>query len=148
MSDLKTRFEKYGSRTVHQTFTVDADDLCAGDVSSAFNAQATTMGTPINEAEDNDDYSVLHGILREAFIQSAHGKGKERHANDKPFEHQPIMEIGRVCGPGFPAGQAIKKTGEALGMVKRGDREAAVRELLGSIVYAAATVALIREGGE
>jgi hypothetical protein len=90
-------------------------------------------------------YADLYAILAEAYAQSAHGKGKERHANQKPFDRQPIMEIGRMVGPGYAIGQLMKKAQEAMTMQSRGQFDAAERELLGTIVYAAAAVKLIRE---
>lgn len=93
----------------------------------------------------NADYYALAGILNAAFDQASSGKGKERHANGRPFDRQPIMEMGRMTGPSGPAFQAMKKTQEALGMVSRGDYAAAERELLGAIIYAAAAVLLVRE---
>ena len=90
-------------------------------------------------------YETLRAILDEAYAQSATGKGRERHATDgEPWERQPILEISRRVGLGFPLGQAIKKCTEAAGMVERGQADAAVRELLGAIVYTAAGVALVR----
>ncbi|WP_052699114.1 hypothetical protein [Hyphomicrobium sp. 99] len=95
----------------------------------------------------NDDatYDSLVRVLADAHAQASRGKGKERHANGRPFDRQPIMELGRMYGPGFAAGQAAKKAQEAMGMVARGHRNAAVFELLGSINYLAACVMLIRE---
>lgn len=90
-------------------------------------------------------YAALHRELMDAYYQSASGKGKERHANGRPFDRQPIMENGRMFGPGFTAGQGAKKAQEALGMVRRGQAEAAIAELHGAIVYLAATAALVRE---
>lgn len=95
---------------------------------------------------DVPGYEKLRAVLEEAYDQSARGKGKERHANDRPFDRQPIAEITRMVGIGFPAGQAIKKASEAIGMSARGQGEAARRELLGAIVYAAAAVMAIDEG--
>lgn len=92
-----------------------------------------------------DGYHDLQSILADAYAQSAHGKGKERHANEKPFDRQPIMEIGRMVGPGYAIGQLIKKAQEAMTMQGRDQYDAAERELLGTIVYAAAAVKLIRE---
>lgn len=92
-------------------------------------------------------YTTLHRELMEAYEQSAFGKGKERHANGRPFDRQPIMEIGRMVGPGYTAGQAQKKAQEALGMLSRGQGIAALAEIHGAIVYLAATAALIRENG-
>lgn len=91
------------------------------------------------------DYAPLAAVLQEAYDQAASGKGKERHANDRAFVDQPILEIGRMCGPGFNTGQSIKKQQEAMGMLTRGQTDAAIRELLGSINYAASAIMLIRE---
>lgn len=100
-------------------------------------AGTVTMNSP--------GYEALAFELQSAFEQSAHGKGKERHANGRPFDRQPILELGRLYGPGFSAGQAAKKTQEALGMLARGETAAALAELHGAIVYVAATAALVRE---
>lgn len=91
------------------------------------------------------DYSTLAAVLQEAHDQAATGKGKARHANGRPFDRQPIMEIGRMVGIGYPTGQAMKKAQEATSMVRRGEHDAAVAELLGAINYLAAGVMLIRE---
>ncbi len=96
-------------------------------------------------AVSDDPYYPLQTILNEAYNQAAHGKGRERHANDRDFIDQPIMEIGRMCGPGFNTGQAMKKIQEAMGMLSRGQDDAAIRELLGAINYTASAVILIRE---
>lgn len=94
----------------------------------------------------DDRYAALALVLNEAYNQAAMGKGSERHARDKPFLKQPIMEIGRMLssadGEIF---QAMKKAQEASGMVERGQPDRAVAELLGAINYAAAAVILIRE---
>jgi hypothetical protein len=94
---------------------------------------------------DVEGYGPLRDALQEAYDQSARGKGVDRHANGRDFDRQPIMEIGRMVGPGFQLGQAIKKLQEAAGMISRGEGGAAVRELLGAIVYSAAAVNLVRE---
>lgn len=95
-----------------------------------------------------DDYAPLRRVLNEAFEQSASGKGKTRHANDRPFDRQPILEIGRMVGPGFHTGQVCKKSQEAMGMLARGEWEASIAELYGAIVYAAAAVLTIEEMAE
>jgi hypothetical protein len=94
-----------------------------------------------------DGYEPLARILDEALAQAQSGKGKERHANALPFDEQPILAISRLLGGGVEGTgfQAIKKMQEAVGMLKRGNPQAAVRELLGSIVYTAAMVLLIEE---
>lgn len=87
-------------------------------------------------------YEPLHDILLEALNQASHGKGKERHANGKPFLRQPIMEIGRMVGPGYNLGQAMKKCQEASRLP---ETERKVAELLGAINYIASAVILLRE---
>lgn len=90
-------------------------------------------------------YAPLMDELYRALEQSQGGKGAERHANARPFLQQPIMEMGRMCGPGGAAQQVMKKTQEALGMVDRNQHDRAIAELHGAIVYAAACAMLIRE---
>lgn len=90
-------------------------------------------------------YEALAATLQEALDQAQFGKGKERHANGQPFERQPIMEIGRMVGLGYPTGQAQKKIQEAVGMFNRDEPDRAVAELLGAINYLAAAILLIRE---
>lgn len=111
---------------------------------------ALSSGEPDDRPEDSfedDGYDALRGVLADAAEQASSGKGRERHANGKPFDRQPIMEIGRmlssVCDGELY--QAIKKSQEASGMISRGDFDAAERELLGGINYLAAAILLIRE---
>jgi hypothetical protein len=91
------------------------------------------------------NYTTLRAILDAAFNHAATGKGKERHARDLPFDDQPIMQTTRLVGPGFPLGQAIKKAGEAAGMIERSEYDAAEAECLGAINYLAGAVAWMRE---
>ncbi len=100
---------------------------------------------PIGLQSDMPGYETLAFELQSAYEQSSRGKGMVRHANGRPFDRQPIMELSRLYGPGFAAGQAAKKTQEALGMLSRGDTGAALAELHGAIVYTAAVAALVRE---
>lgn len=108
-------------------------------------------GTEIKKMTDEDYmtiakmYAPLRRVLDEAYNQASLGKGRERHANDRPFTHQPIMEITRMHGIGFVTGQASKKAQEAVGMMSRGEYEAAHRELLGAIVYLAAACMRVNE---
>lgn len=91
-------------------------------------------------------YGSLAGILQAAHDQAARGKGHDRHADDKPFLNQPIMEIARMLGDtGGHAYQIMKKAQEANRMVRRAQYDAAVQEYLGVINYAAAAILLIRE---
>jgi hypothetical protein len=91
------------------------------------------------------DYTKLKSVLDAAYSQSAEGKGKERHANGKDFDRQPILEIGRMVGTGFQIGQVMKKAQEAQSMASRSDNDSAMQELLGVIVYAAAAVVQLAE---
>lgn len=85
-------------------------------------------------------YRSLKAVLDRAYDQAARGKGHERHANDLPFDKQPVMQITQAVGEGFPLGQASKKITEASGMLSRNQRGAAVAELLGAIVYLCAAI--------
>lgn len=89
-----------------------------------------------------DPYLPLREVLQEAHDQAANGKGAERHADGRPFNEQPIFAISGLSGVGggFLVGQAVKKANEAMGMAQRGQIDAAKRDLLGAIVYLAATV--------
>lgn len=81
-------------------------------------------------------YSKLEDVLNRAYQQAASGKGKERHAGALPFDKQPMQQLCNLYGRGFALGQAGKKMQEA----QRMPRDAAVRELLGAIVYLAGAV--------
>lgn len=88
-------------------------------------------------------YECLADVLDAALMQAASGKGAERHAGDRPFATQPMQEITRMVGIGFPLGQAMKKSQEAGTMASRGQTDAARRELLGAINYVAGAVLAI-----
>lgn len=90
-------------------------------------------------------YEALASVLQRALDQAQTGKGKDRHATEQPFIDQRMMSIGRKVGAGFPIGQALKKTEEAVGMLDRVEEDKAVSEILGAINYLAAAVLLIRE---
>lgn len=92
-----------------------------------------------------DAYSGLRRVLDMAFAQASQGKGKERHANGREFDRQPIMELARMHGLGYPTGQAAKKLQEAHTLLRLRGKEAAIQEILGAINYAAAAVLLIEE---
>lgn len=99
------------------------------------------MSHPANDP----DYVDLTRALEAALFQAAEGKGKERHANGRSFDRQPIMEIARMVGPGYQIGQAMKKGQEAMGMYNRGENARARAELLGAINYIAAAWLLLEE---
>lgn len=88
------------------------------------------------------DYVKLRAVLKAAYDQASKGKGRERHANDLPFHDQPMQRVSRVLqstdGMAF---QAIKKIKEAKGM----DTSAAIRELLGAIVYTAGIIIYLEQ---
>lgn len=90
-------------------------------------------------------YEDLAAILIGAYQQSALGKGKERHANDLPFNHQKIMMLARHTGIDAHTYQITKKALEAGDMLKRGSHQAAIAEFRGVIVYAAAAILLAAE---
>ena len=106
---------------------------------------ANQRATATAASADVDGYESLRAVLEEAYAQAAHGKGKERHANDRAFVDQPIFSIGQMVGPGFNVGQAMKKAQEAMSMFSRGETDRAVHELLGAIVYTASAVHLMRD---
>lgn len=91
-------------------------------------------------------YASLYSVLKDALHQAAAGKGKERHANDDPFERQSICEITRKHGLAFATGQAAKKLEESHRLLQLRGAEAAINEILGAINYAAAAVIVLREG--
>ena len=99
--------------------------------------QSMAKWGPVVPADDG--YDSLRGVLKLAIDQASVGKGKERHANGKPFDRQPIMEIGRMVGSGYPLGQAMKKAQESM----RLPPDRAKAELLGAINYLAAAYMLL-----
>lgn len=92
---------------------------------------------------NDPNYETLARVLKGAYNQAASGKGRERHANDKKFEDQPIMTIAKDHGLGFLSGQAEKKLKEAHTLLKLKGKEAAIRELYGAINYTAALILAI-----
>lgn len=95
-----------------------------------------------------EGYLELERVLCAAYEQASAGKGKERHAAGDNFNNQPILTIGRLLkSADGEAYQAIKKTREALMMHRRGNTEAAIKELLGAINYLAAVAILVSEEG-
>lgn len=125
-----------------------------------FDAGGKTERSPDPAPVENTDtiirnydvrYTSLASVLREAYDQAASGKGQQRHnPRSTFFDQQPILEIGRMVGLGFHAGQAMKKAQEAATRFQRNpqsreERERAVAELLGAINYLAAGIILIRE---
>ena len=101
----------------------------------------------LREMEEDEDYRILIDVLLLAYKQAAFGKGRERHANGKPFHDQPLLSISDMVGSGYPLGQAVKKLQESrtIRTLDNG-QERAVNEVLGAINYAAAAAHLYRIG--
>src|SRR5699024_5730590 len=87
------------------------------------------------DLQDKDHpYHDLARVLAAAFQQASRGKGAERHGNGRAFREQRMFTITE--GMGTEAGlifQANKKSQESMAM----EKDAAVRELAGAIVYLA-----------
>lgn len=90
-------------------------------------------------------YLRLNNIFRQAFEQACYGKGKERHANDRPFVEQSICQITRDLGTAFPKGQAVKKILESKKLRTLRGVDAEIQELRGAMVYLAAAILVIEE---
>lgn len=108
------------------------DDLAAG------------IAEPLPVVLQAPGYERLAMVLKMAFNQAAHGKGKERHAADGvPFEDQPMNAINELLGSNDGhIYQAGKKSIES----KRLPDERAIAELLGAINYLAGAVIHIQLG--
>lgn len=89
-------------------------------------------------------YEPLAHILTDALNQAQMGKGAQRHGSGLPFHKQPMQQLIKLHGLGFATGQASKKSQEALRM----DKDAAIRELLGAIVYTAGAILALQMGDE
>lgn len=100
---------------------------------------AISCGANVGVNTVNKNYESLQRVLDRAFVQASEGKGAERHAQDLPFEEQPMQKLCAMYGVGFALGQAAKKAQESQRMpVGR-----AVAELLGAINYLAGAVVFL-----
>ena len=90
-------------------------------------------------------YESLAAIFQDALDQAQHGKGKERHATDEPFERQEICDGARKCGLGAMAFQVRKKILEAIRLYETRGLAAAEGDVLGAMNYAAAMLIVMRE---
>ena len=155
---MKIPFKAMSSST---TFSDDTKVVGYLDDRGAFFAAMCNSKPPKNiflcydEEKDNlgfsdPNYETLARILKMAYDQASAGKGKERHANGRKFDDQPIMTIAKDHGLGYQTGQAEKKLKESHTLLKLKGKEAAIRELLGVINYTAAAIAFIEnmEEGE
>lgn len=96
------------------------------------------------------DRHPLESVFADVLDQVTKGKGSERHgATDGgkglTFSEQPIMTITRYVGNGYPLGQAMKKLSEVPALMKHKGRDAAYKEILGAIAYAAAAALYLKE---
>jgi len=86
----------------------------------------------------SNDYATLKSVLDRAFDQASKGKGKERHAQNLPFDKQPMLTISDMVGSADGLRyQAIKKIQESKRLPVIGHQ---VAELLGAINYLAGVV--------
>lgn len=92
-------------------------------------------------------YEALVEVFAVAMEQAASGKGLDRHANGQPFDRQPMIEISRMVGLGFPLGQVQKKAQEAALLAAAGDTVKAQAEILGAINYLAGAYIVLRASG-
>ena len=113
------------------------------ELGEALQADAAYETRPPAPAMDVPGYECLARVLGMAFDQAARGKGKERHANDLPFDRQPMQDLIRMNGLGFATGQVGKKASEALSL----PADRAIAELLGVINYAAGAILFIEREG-
>lgn len=95
------------------------------------------MGNFLNEMIEDEQYKELVRVLFMAYTQAAHGKGRERHAEDKPFHKQDIVVEAVDIGRAYNIGQARKKLKEGLTRLEGG---AEIEEYLGAINYIAGAV--------
>lgn len=108
-----------------------------------------TKGVKIADGTRVEGYSALETVLMAAYAHAACTKGAERHANGKPFDEQPMLEIARLLGDtSGPAFQVIKKLREGLKMAEAGKTKAALLEFLGAINYIAGVAILVSEKAE
>lgn len=94
---------------------------------------------------DDADYITLRSVLDRAYQQASEGKGKERHAQDLPFDKQPMQSISALVGSDDGLRyQAIKKIQESKRLHSRSHQ---VAELLGAINYIAGVIIFIEARG-
>lgn len=101
------------------------------------------------EDEEGEEHP-LESVFADVLDQVTKGKGSERHGETEggrglTFSDQPIMTITRYVGNGYPLGQAMKKLSEVPALMKHKGRDAAYKEILGAIAYAAAAALYLKE---
>lgn len=87
-------------------------------------------------------YASLRGVLLDAYLQAAEGKGEVRHGDRHPFEDQIGCWIARNIHS-HPLGQAVKKIHES----QRLDAGGAIHELRGAIVEITKAIIVLESAG-
>lgn len=105
---------------------------------------STETGIKHDNGKPPVGYESLQRELDEALRQASSGKGKERHADDEPFERQKIVTVGRWL-KGNPAASVLFQAVKKILKSSRLEPKAALRELAGAINYTAAGMIIIRE---
>lgn len=102
------------------------------------------------DSQAPEEHHPLESVFADVLDQVTKGKGSERHGETEcgrglTFSEQPIMTITRYVGNGYPLGQAMKKLSEVPALMKHKGRDAAYKEILGAIAYAAAAALYIKD---
>lgn len=116
---------------------------------ASYRAGLPTFVVSFKSDKDRDAHP-LEFVFADVLDQVTKGKGSERHGETEggrglTFSEQPIMTITRYVGNGYPLGQAMKKLSEVPALMKHKGRDAAYKEILGAIAYAAAAALYIKE---
>jgi len=135
----------------HKEIFIEKVDMEPGDTTKTIGklvvdveADITTRFTDTETSDGSTDgYEKLTDVLQAAQNQAAHGKGRDRHANNLPFHEQRMQTISKLIkSPKGMEFQAIKKLTEGMQFDDHDRREA---ELLGAINYIAGIVIYFRE---
>lgn len=129
------------------SLTLNHEPVCTGKLNAAvqlgLNADQVVHPPVVLQPRQNavylqaEGYESLALVMQQAFIQAAHGKGKERHAKPgEPFDQQMMQDMAKRFGVGALLSQAFKKSEES----QRLPLERGVNELLGAMVYLAGAV--------
>ena len=105
--------------------------------------------------EIDPKYTKLVEVYRMAYDRAASGKGHAHHARGEPFEQQWILRGTRMFGLGGPQFQIGKKNeqiaktldvmAEGIDRTESLNKQAAIKEFLDIINYAAAGVIYLQE---
>lgn len=119
-------------------------------VEAAYLAGFPAFVVSFKSDKDKKASHPLESVFADVLDQVTKGKGLERHGETEggkglTFSEQPIMTITRYVGNGYPLGQAMKKLSEVPALMKHKGRDAAYKEILGAIAYAAAAALYLKE---